>query len=884
MQRNSHQKQTPPKKHKLRVFCRPTFLALPIFLGWSSTASAVTNCDAVTEIPPAECHTLVAFFGSTAGPIWSTRTNWKVTNEPCGWHGVSCNNGHVRYLSLYGNKLTGTLPDLSALSHLESLGLYSNKLSGSIPNLNALTNLKTLNLEHNQLSGPIPDMSGLTKLEDIRLYNNQLTGITSFKGLTSLKSFSASNNQLTGPIPSLNDLNSLGTLELHNNQLSGPLPDTSALGSLKSLYLYNNQLSGLTNFKGLTSLESLNIYNNQLSGPIPSFADLKNVTEIRLYDNQLSGPIPNLDNLTKLSSLDLHDNQLTGPIPDLTNVAELYTLHLQNNQLCGNITPSLIIPSLLSNINLDNNRLTASDPIVKMFLDDKNPSWAKTQSAPGSCSSTEPVDPGTEPVANQSPIATFTVTPNFGEAPLQVNFNASGSSDPDGRIIQYQWASSDGQQTLGLTPSLTFNKVGTHTVTLTVIDNNRATATAAQTVVVTESTQPDPLRPAFTVTPMQGEAPLTVNLNAGNSSPSAEISQYDWSTSDGQITSDRTSRLTFNKPGIHIIALTITGNDGRTESTQQTVIVQSPPVARFMAIPNVVKPSSPEVQLEASASFDADGRVVDYLWTLSNGQIVAGEKPTVSFDREGSYQISLVVTDDDGLSSTNVATQIVTVVPDVEKLAPVAIIDIDDKQAVSQRTVQLSAKRSIDADGRIENYEWHLSDGQTFTEETKELTFPEEGEYLVTLRVTDNDGLTGEESRTVLVGERVLVEFEGMKDFYDIGDLVVVDLIESVNVKSRFDLVDLWVAIKIPTGEVFFRTPLPLKPFDFRPQALKESLQSMDAAHRLLDFEVVPGIGGTYTFYAAYFEEGANPMEHLDELDAILRSNLAIQSTILANE
>lgn len=39
----------------------------------------------------------------------------------------------------------------------------------------------------------------------------------------------------------------------------------------------------------------------------------------------------------------------------------------------------------------------------------------------------------------QAPLAIFIATPTTGEAPLIVSFDASGSSDPDGTISQYEW-------------------------------------------------------------------------------------------------------------------------------------------------------------------------------------------------------------------------------------------------------------------------------------------------------------------------------------------------------------------------------------------------------------------------------------------------------------
>ncbi|WP_299573148.1 starch-binding protein [uncultured Shewanella sp.] len=66
---------------------------------------------------------------------------------------------------------------------------------------------------------------------------------------------------------------------------------------------------------------------------------------------------------------------------------------------------------------------------------------------------------------------------NVGEA---ANFNASGSSDSDGNITSYTW--SNGQT--GVTASQVYNEVGSFVVTLTVTDDDNATAQDSVTVSV----------------------------------------------------------------------------------------------------------------------------------------------------------------------------------------------------------------------------------------------------------------------------------------------------------------------------------------------------------------------------------------------------------------
>lgn len=75
-----------------------------------------------------------------------------------------------------------------------------------------------------------------------------------------------------------------------------------------------------------------------------------------------------------------------------------------------------------------------------------------------------------------------------------VQFNGTGSSDPDGTITQYQWNFADGAAS-GASPSHTFTSSGTHLVTLTVTDNSGATSWKSIDVNVAPSEQGGPNDP-----------------------------------------------------------------------------------------------------------------------------------------------------------------------------------------------------------------------------------------------------------------------------------------------------------------------------------------------------------------------------------------------------
>jgi glucose/arabinose dehydrogenase len=90
--------------------------------------------------------------------------------------------------------------------------------------------------------------------------------------------------------------------------------------------------------------------------------------------------------------------------------------------------------------------------------------------------------------ANQPPTALATATPTTGSAPLTVQFDGSGSSDPDaGDILAYAWdLDGDGQydDSTAVAPSYTYTSQGVYTASLRVTDSHAAPSTAAVTITV----------------------------------------------------------------------------------------------------------------------------------------------------------------------------------------------------------------------------------------------------------------------------------------------------------------------------------------------------------------------------------------------------------------
>ena len=150
---------------------------------------------------------------------------------------------NMRELWLWGNSLSGSVPDLSGMTSLDKLKLANNDLDGGLPTADMLPpNMTWLIIDRNPFGGEIPDLSSLSGLRLLWLHSSELTGSVPSGGMlpASLDDLNLRDNMLSGDIPDLSALDNLTRLRLHNNSLSGVVPGSlGGLDSLKSLWLHN---------------------------------------------------------------------------------------------------------------------------------------------------------------------------------------------------------------------------------------------------------------------------------------------------------------------------------------------------------------------------------------------------------------------------------------------------------------------------------------------------------------------------------------------------------------------------------------------------------------------------------------------------------------------
>lgn len=157
-------------------------------------------------------------------------------------------------------------------TNIQTMQFNGNKVTGSIPSLNAMTNLKYFFAMNNNFSGSLPSFSS-SVLEWIRVgVDGDYTGpkisgaVPSLNSLPSLTWLELSNHNLSGPLPALNNNPNLQLLQVGNNPgLNGNIPSFSNNLIMTVVHVFGCSFTGFAGGTVTNILEQFYAFSNQLT-------------------------------------------------------------------------------------------------------------------------------------------------------------------------------------------------------------------------------------------------------------------------------------------------------------------------------------------------------------------------------------------------------------------------------------------------------------------------------------------------------------------------------------------------------------------------------------------------------------------------------------------
>ena len=292
------------------------------------------------------------------------------------------------------------------------------------------------------------------------------------------------------------------------------------------------------------------------------------------------------------------------------------------------------------------------------------PGWCVTGTTGCNNSGTPPaniaLDPEPPAPTNNPPVADAG-GPYSGEAGTTlIQFDGSGSMDPDDNAITFEWEFGDGSTATDEMPTHTYRSAGNYEVRLVVDDGQVKSEPSITSAVI--SAPPANIAPvANPGGPYRGAPGQMITFNGSASEdPNGDALTYSWNFGDGSSGSGVNPTHTYAAAGNYTVTLTVSDSQLESAPVTTTAEIAIPPANRAP----VADPGGPysgetgaEIRFDGSASSDPDGDSLTYAWNFGDGSTATGATPTHRYASSGVYEVTLIVNDGE-LASAAVAARV----------------------------------------------------------------------------------------------------------------------------------------------------------------------------------------------------------------------------------
>jgi len=312
--------------------------------------------------------------------------------------------------------------------------------------------------------------------------------------------------------------------------------------------------------------------------------------------------------------------------------------------------------------------------------------------------------------------ADFSIIGGTGCLPLAVKFNDLSSGNPD----RWVWEAGDGRISTLREPSFLYLEPGEFTVKLTVYKGATDSASIEKVGVVKVYQFP---LVDFAANISEGCSPLKVTLSSRSVAGSGTVRRSLWDFGDGSVGEGNVVQHVYINSGIFNVALTVENEFGCSRSLSIPNLIEIYPMVNagfgYRASNSCKGPFS-------VAFFDSSSGVgiASFGWDFGDGTRSTQRNPVHVFRNQGTYNVRLIVTSNQGCLDTLIRQ--VT----VSSTAVTAAFSGPDTVCRNQIFTLQNTSRPI---GGVDSVKWIVSNGLFSNQSNPAISISDSGQFTIQL-------------------------------------------------------------------------------------------------------------------------------------------------------
>ncbi len=310
--------------------------------------------------------------------------------------------------------------------------------------------------------------------------------------------------------------------------------------------------------------------------------------------------------------------------------------------------------------------------------------------------------------------ANFTGTPVSGCAPLIVRFTDASTGNPN----FWKWDLGNGTLSFLQNPSVTYFTPGQYNIKLYIRNGAGTADSITKTQYITVLALPTV---QFTGTPLTGCFPLLVQFSDQSVPGSGTISTWEWDFGDGNVSTVQNPQHTYTAGGSYNVSLRVRNSFGcvRTLTKSQYINLTTGVNANFTN--NIPNSCNPPVTINFINTSTGVG-TISYQWDFGDATSSTLRDPSHVYTNPGSYNVSLIVTNQNGCRDTIVKQNAIVIgTVDASFTSPVTVC-----AGSIVNIVNTSVPQPFSA-------AWDFGDGSSENSITPSKTYNTPGTYTITM-------------------------------------------------------------------------------------------------------------------------------------------------------